>query len=186
MKEKCIPIVKIDKIEDVGEIFCALNYSGYNKVEIVARTECCFEAIKKVNELFNNFIVGAGTILNKKQCEQAIKSGAKFIVSPGFSKSIAKTCLKYNIEYIPGCLTSTEIMEAMNYNVKTIKFFPAKIFGGVDYLKLLAGPFPNITFIPTGNITEDDVDIYLAIENVSAVGSSFFLKKALSEYKNIK
>jgi 2-dehydro-3-deoxyphosphogluconate aldolase/(4S)-4-hydroxy-2-oxoglutarate aldolase len=104
-------------------------------------------------------------------------------VSPGLSVAVAKICKEKNIPYYPGCVTPTEIMKALELGITTVKFFPANVYGGLKAMKTLAGPFPQIKFIPTGGINRDNLDEYLAWEKIEAVGGSFYVQEALDAAK---
>lgn len=101
------------------------------------------------DRLVTSFIlyIGAGTVINAEQCEDAIAAGARFVVSPGLSVGAAKVCKENNIPYYPGCVTPTEIMQALELDITTVKFFPANVYGGLAALKALSAPFPQIKFI---------------------------------------
>lgn len=176
MIEKCIPTVLVQDLDELITLCSKLLNNGYKRIELLARNDLVYKALELVIPKFKKIEFGVGTIINKKQCKIAIKKGAKFIVSPGFSKDVAKVCKKRKIEYIPGCITPTEIMEAVKYNITKIKYFPVKIHGGIDGIKALQGPFPNVLFIPSGNIEYKDVKEYLELSNVYAVCSSCFSK----------
>ena len=128
--------------------------------------------------------IGAGTIINAEQCEAALKSGAQFIVSPGLSVSVAKICIERNIPYYPGCVTPTEIMQALELGITTVKFFPANVYGGLKALKTLSAPFPQVEFIPTGGVDRSNIDEFLAFDKIAAIGGSFFVKEALEKMEN--
>ena len=125
--------------------------------------------------------IGAGTVINAEQCEAALAAGAQFIVSPGLSTSVAAICKERNIPYYPGCVTPTEIMQALELGITTVKFFPANVYGGLKALKALAAPFPQIRFIPTGGVDRSNIDEFLAFDKVAAIGGSFFVKEALEK-----
>ena len=125
--------------------------------------------------------VGAGTIINAEQCKTALEAGAQFIVSPGLSVAVAEICKENNIPYYPGCVTPTEIMQALELGITTVKFFPANIYGGLKALKALSGPFPQVKFIPTGGVDRNNIDEFLAFDKVAAIGGSFFVKEALEK-----
>ena len=177
MKERCIPTVFVNNLDEISDLCTKLQEQGYKRIEILVRNSIAFDALKLATQKFKNIEFGVGTIINKKQCREAIKIGAKFIVSPGFSKEIAIICKRKKIEYIPGCVTPTEIMEAIRFNIKKIKYFPTKIYGGIDGIKALQGPFPDILFMPSGNIQQEDIEIFLKLPNVYAVSSSCFQKQ---------
>jgi 2-dehydro-3-deoxyphosphogluconate aldolase/(4S)-4-hydroxy-2-oxoglutarate aldolase len=125
--------------------------------------------------------VGAGTVINAEQCKTALEAGAQFIVSPGLSVSVAEICKEKNIPYYPGCVTPTEIMQALELGITTVKFFPANIYGGLKALKALSGPFPQVKFIPTGGVDRNNIDEFLAFDKVEAIGGSFFVTEALEK-----
>ncbi len=177
--ENRIPVVVIKEIEETSKILTALKNYGINTAEITFRTACAEEAIKLAVKEFPNMEVGAGTVINAEQCEKAIKAGAKFIVSPGLSVSVANVCKENNISYYPGCVTPTEIMQALELGITTVKFFPANVYGGLKAMKALAAPFPQIKFIPTGGVNNDNLDEFLAWDKIAAVGGSFFVEEAL-------
>ena len=181
--EKFIPVVVIKELSEVDTILPALKNNNINCAEITFRTACAKEAIKLACEKYPEMSIGAGTVINKKQCKEALDAGAQFIVSPGLSPDVAKLCKKKNIPYYPGCVTPTEIMAALELGITTVKFFPANIYGGLSALKALSAPFPQVKFIPTGGVDRSNIDEFLAFDKVEAIGGSFFVKEAL-EVKN--
>lgn len=120
---KLVPVVTVRKIEDVEEMLGALVAGGLPVAEICFRTDCAEEAIKLAVKKYPAMLVGAGTVINKEQCERAIGAGAKFIVSPGLSEEVAKVCREKNVPYLPGVVTPTEIMKALSLNLTYLKFF---------------------------------------------------------------
>ena len=125
--------------------------------------------------------VGAGTVINAEQCRDALKAGAQFIVSPGLSVAVAEICRENGVPYYPGCVTPTEIMQALELGITTVKFFPANVYGGLSALKALSAPFPQVRFIPTGGVDRSNIDEFLAFDKVAAIGGSFFVKEALEK-----
>ena len=128
--------------------------------------------------------IGAGTVINAEQCNAALSVGAQFIVSPGLSVDVAKICKEKNIPYYPGCVTPTEIMQALELGITTVKFFPANVYGGLKALKALSAPFPQVKFIPTGGVDRSNIDEFLAFDKIAAIGGSFFVKEALERMSN--
>ena len=181
--DKLIPVVVIKEMSQVDEILPALKADGINCAEITFRTACALEAISYAVKKYPDMNVGAGTVINEKQCRDAIGAGAKFIVSPGLSASVAKVCQDNNIPYYPGCVTPTEIMAALELGITVVKFFPANVYGGLKALKALSAPFPQVMFIPTGGVNRDNLDEFLAFEKVYAVGGSFMVEDALKKFK---
>ena len=181
--DKLIPVVVIKEMSQTDEILSALKADGIMCAEITFRTACALEAISYAVKNFPDMNIGAGTVINEKQCRDAIGAGAKFIVSPGLSVSVAKVCQESNIPYYPGCVTPTEIMQALDLGITTVKFFPANVYGGLKALKALSAPFPQVMFIPTGGVNRDNLDEFLAFEKVYAVGGSFMVEDALKKYR---
>ena len=181
--DKRIPVVVIKELNETDKILTALKNYGINCAEITFRTACAAEAIAYACEKYPEMNIGAGTVINAEQCEKALEVGAKFIVSPGLSPAVAKICKLRGVPYYPGCVTPTEIMAALELGITTVKFFPAHVYGGLKAMKALAGPFPQIKFIPTGGIDASNLEEYLAWEKIEAVGGSFYVKDALEVMK---
>ena len=179
--EKFVPVVVIKELSETDKILTALKNSGINCAEITFRTACAKEAIAYACKNYPDMSVGAGTVINAQQCEDALEAGAQFIVSPGLSVDVAKICKENNIPYYPGCVTPTEIMQALDLGITTVKFFPANIYGGLTALKALAAPFPQVKFIPTGGVDRSNIDEFLAFDKIAAIGGSFFVKEALEK-----
>ena len=173
-----VPVVVIDDAKDAVHTANAMISGGIDVMEITFRTAAAPEAIKNVAEHCPHMLVGAGTILNLEQCKQAIEMGAKFIVSPGFDKDVVAYCIENDIPVTPGCVTPTEITAAVNMGLRVIKFFPANIYGGLNAMKNLAGPFPQVKFLPTGGINTDNIKEYLSAPFIHAVGGSWVCPKA--------
>ena len=184
--EKFVPVVVIKELSETDKILTALKKSGINCAEITFRTACAKEAIEYAVKNYPDMSVGAGTVINAKQCKDALKAGAQFIVSPGLSVEVAKICKKNNIPYYPGCVTPTEIMQALELGITTVKFFPANIYGGLAALKALSAPFPQVKFIPTGGVDRSNIDEFLAFDKIEAIGGSFFVKEALEKAEEEK
>ncbi len=177
--EKFVPVVVIKEIGETEKILTALRNNNINCAEITFRTACAAEAIALACKLFPDMSVGAGTVINAGQCLAALEAGAQFIVSPGLSVAVANICKEKNIPYYPGCVTPTEIMQALELGITTVKFFPANIYGGLKALKALSAPFPQVKFIPTGGVDRGNIDEFLAFDKVEAIGGSFFVKESL-------
>ena len=182
--EKFIPVVVIKELGETDKILTALRESGINCAEITFRTACAAEAIEYAAKNYPDMSIGAGTVINAEQCNAALKAGAQFIVSPGLSVDVANICNEKNIPYYPGCVTPTEIMQALSLGITTVKFFPANIYGGLKALKALSAPFPQVKFIPTGGVDRSNIDEFLAFDKIAAIGGSFFVKEALELQAN--
>lgn len=179
--EKYIPVVVIKELSETDKILSALKADGINCAEITFRTACAEEAIKYAVKNYPEMSIGAGTVINAEQCGAALRAGAKFIVSPGLSVSVAEVCRENGVPYYPGCVTPTEIMQALEIGITTVKFFPANIYGGLKALKALSAPFPQVKFIPTGGVDRGNIDEFLAFDKIAAIGGSFFVKEALEK-----
>ncbi len=179
--DRLIPVVVIKNLDDTEKILAALKKDGINCAEITFRTACAKDAIALAVEKFPDMNVGAGTVINGRQCVEALNAGAKFIVSPGLSVEVAEICKANDVPYYPGCVTSTEIMQALDLGITTVKFFPANVYGGLKALKALSAPFPQVKFIPTGGVNRENLDEFLAFDKVAAVGGSFFVEEALNK-----
>lgn len=179
--DRFIPVVVIKELGETERILTALKTVDINCAEITFRTACAAEAIALACEKFPEMNIGAGTVINREQCEAALKAGAKFIVSPGLSVAVAEVCRAAKVPYYPGCVTPTEIMQALELGITTVKFFPANVYGGLKALKALSAPFPQVKFIPTGGVDRANIDEFLAFDKVAAIGGSFFVKEALEK-----
>lgn len=179
--DKCIPVVVIKELSETDKILTALKEYGINCAEITFRTACAKEAIAYACEKYPDMNIGAGTVINAEQCEEALTAGAKFIVSPGLSVAVAQICKEKGVPYYPGCVTPTEIMQALELGINIVKFFPANVYGGLKAMKALAAPFPQMKFIPTGGVNTENLDEFLAWEKIYAVGGSFFVEEALKQ-----
>ena len=184
--ERCIPVVVIKELSEADTILTALKNSGINCAEITFRTACAAEAIAYACKNYPDMEIGAGTVINAEQCEAALKAGATFIVSPGLSVAVAKMCNERGIPYYPGCVTPTEIMQALELGITTVKFFPANVYGGLKAIKALSAPLPQVKFIPTGGVDRSNIDEFLAFDKIAAIGGSFFVKEALEKMKGEK
>ena len=180
---KVVPVVVFSAIEEVRPKLQAMCDGGLPIAAITYRTACAGDAIKIAVEEFPQMLVGAGTVVNRQQAEEALSYGAKFIVSPGFSEEVAQLCNERGVPYLGGCVTPTEIMTAIRYGCNIIKFFPCSNYGGLATMKALAAAFPAVTFLPTGGISDKNLAEYLAWEKIFAVGGSWMMKGTPEEVK---
>ena len=173
-----VPVVVIDDAKDAIPTAKAMAAGGVDVMEITFRTAAAPDAIQAVAENCPDVLVGAGTILNLDQCKLAVEKGAKFIVSPGFDAEVVQWCIDNGIAVTPGCVTPTEITMAVNRGLKVVKFFPANVYGGLNALKNLAGPFPGLKFLPTGGVNASNIKEYIDAPFIHAVGGSWVCPKA--------
>lgn len=174
-----VPVVKLNDVSKAIPLCNALLAGGINVAEVTFRTEQAPDVIKKISNECKNMIVGAGTIINVEQAKKAIDCGAKFIVSPGFSKDIVLVCQSQNVPVIPGCITPTEIMQAIECGLDVVKFFPAKEFGGLATMKSLSAPFAQIKFMPTGGVSLDNLKEFISAKFIVACGGTYMVKEDL-------
>ena len=173
-----VPVVVLDKVEDAIPTAKAMAAGGVDTMEITFRTACAPDAIRAVADNCPDVLVGAGTIINVEQAKLAVEMGAKFIVSPGFSDEVVGWCVENNIPVAPGCVTPTEIMGALKHGLKMVKFFPANVYGGLNTLKNLAGPFVGLKFLPTGGVSNANIKEFIDTPFIHAVGGSWVCPKA--------
>lgn len=169
-----IPVVVLDRAADAAELAAALRAGGLACAEVTFRTSAAADSIRIMAE-DPDLLLGAGTVLTVEQLDQALSSGAQFIVTPGFSPKVVRACRERGVPVFPGVSTATEIQMALDEGLQTVKFFPAEAVGGVPALKALAAPFGSMRFIPTGGITPANVKDYLALPSVLAVGGSWMV-----------
>ena len=128
-------------------------------------------------------LIGVGSVLNGKMASDAIEAGAKYVVSPGYSEEVNKVCKEMNVLYLPGCMTVSEIMKAMDAGNKMIKLFPGDVFGA-KYVKAIKAPIPNVEIMPTGGVSVDNIEEWFA-NGVSCVGvGSSLIKGSLEDIEN--
>ena len=178
---RVVPVVVIKELNDTIPTLQALCDGGLPVAEITFRTACAADAIRLGVEKFPDMHIGAGTVINGEQAKAAIAAGATFIVSPGLSPEVAEVCREADIPYIPGCVTPTEIMQALSLGITTLKFFPANVYGGLSAIKALSAPFPQVKFLPTGGVDMSNICEFLAFEKIVAVGGSFMMKGDIKE-----
>ena len=159
------------------EIAERLLSKGINAMEIAYRNPSVLEktgvCIKTVRKAFPAMLLGAATVINAKLARRAVKAGAQFILSPGYNPSTVAYCVRHSIPVYPGVATPSEIEAALEWNLTTLKFFPAEAMGGIAFLKSLAGPFPQIKFIVSGGLDAENQAEYRNLKNVAAVSGSW-------------
>lgn len=168
-----VPLVTLDDPNDAVPLARALVEGGIPVAEVTFRTAAGGESILRMAKEVPEILVGAGTVHNIEQAKQTVDNGGKFIITPGFNREVVEWCVKNNVEVCPGTVVPSDIEEAMNFGLKTVKFFPAEAYGGIETLKALAGPFGDIKFVPTGGVGLHNLEEYLNQPNVAAVGGSF-------------
>ncbi|GAA8335961.1 bifunctional 4-hydroxy-2-oxoglutarate aldolase/2-dehydro-3-deoxy-phosphogluconate aldolase [Helicobacter pylori] len=178
-----VPVVVIENIKDTVPLAQSLIEGGIPIIEVTLRSSCALEAIELIVKNVPKMRVGAGTILNLTQLEQAQNRGAEFLISPGLTIKLLEYAKKKDMPLIPGVSSSSEVMQALELGYSALKFFPAEYCGGVKLLNAFNGPFKGVKFCPTGGISADNMRSYLNLENVLCVGGSWLTPKDLIQNK---
>lgn len=171
--QSVIPVLKIDDVANAVPLAQALAAGGLRAIEITLRTPAALEAIRRAAGEVEEAIVGAGTILNARQFNEAAAAGSKFIVSPGLTRELVAAADNSPVPLLPGAITPGEIMSAREAGLDFLKFFPAEQAGGSSFLKALASPIADVKFCPTGGVTPGNAKDYLSLPNVVCVGGSW-------------
>lgn len=171
-----VPVVVLQDTKDAKPLAEALCDGGLPCAEVTFRTEAAKESIRIMTEAFPQMLVGAGTVLTTAQVDAAVAAGAKFIVSPGFDPEIVDYCLEKQIPVFPGCITPSEIAQAVKRGLRVVKFFPAQQFGGVATIKALSAPYVGLKFMPTGGVSAANLKDYFGCKSVIACGGSWMVK----------
>jgi 2-dehydro-3-deoxyphosphogluconate aldolase / (4S)-4-hydroxy-2-oxoglutarate aldolase len=176
--QRVVPVVVLDDADRAEGLADALVAGGLHVAEVTFRTAAATEAIRRMAK-HPEFVVGAGTVVRAEQVDQAVDAGARFVVSPGLSPAVVARARERGIDVLPGVVTPSEVITALDLGLSTLKFFPAAQYGGVATLKALASPFPDVRFIPTGGVSLANLSDYLALPTVPAVGGSWMVPRDL-------
>ena len=173
-----------DHEEAIGYINACVN-GGVKAIELTYTIPNVVELIKHVSENYDDVLVGVGSVLNGKMAKDAIEAGASYVVSPGFSDEVNDVCKELNILYLPGCMTVTEIMNALSKGNPMIKLFPGEVFGA-KYIKAVKAPIPNVEIMPTGGVNIDNIDEWFKMGvSCVGVGSSLLGAGSLEDIENL-
>ncbi|HSQ32432.1 MAG TPA: bifunctional 4-hydroxy-2-oxoglutarate aldolase/2-dehydro-3-deoxy-phosphogluconate aldolase [Gemmatimonadaceae bacterium] len=175
---RVVPVITIDDAENAVPLARALVAGGLSCAEITFRTAAAAAALQRISAEVPEVLVGAGTVLTASQADAALEAGAQFIVAPGFAPHVVEYCQAHAVAVFPGVATPTEIEAALETGLRTLKFFPAEPLGGLTYLKAVAAPYADVSFIPTGGINATNVASYLAFDRVVACGGSWMAPAA--------
>ncbi len=178
---RVIPVAVIHDAKKAVPLARALVRGGLPCIEVTFRTDAAAEAIRSIHDEIPDILVGAGTVTSCQQADLAIQAGAQFIVSPGINAEVVKYVLQKNIAMFPGVMTPSELELAMHLGISHVKFFPAVAAGGTSMIKALSAPYPDMHFMPTGGIREDNILDFLACDKVFACGGSWMVEKKLIE-----
>ncbi len=168
-----IPVVVIDDVKAAVSLARALVAGGIPAIEVTLRTPNALECLRAIAGEVEGAIPGAGTVLTPDQIAAVEKAGAKFMVSPGTAPGLLDAAADSAVPLLPGAVTASEMMAALEQGYRHLKFFPASQAGGADYLKALSSPLPQIAFCPTGGVSVGNAADYLALPNVLCVGGSW-------------
>lgn len=174
-----VPVIIIEDLKSAVPLARALVAGGLKALEITLRTAAGLDAIKAIAEEVEGGVVGAGTVLDARQWDLAVKAGSKFIVSPGAGTSVLDAADQSDVPLLPGTATATEVMQVRDRGYTVMKFFPAEQAGGAPYVNALASPLAGIQFCPTGGISLKNAMDYLSLSNVVCVGGSWVAPKAM-------
>lgn len=174
-----VPVVVLEDEKDAIPLAEALVKGGLPCAEVTFRTEAAAESIRLMSEKYPEMLVGAGTVLTTEQVDLAVEAGARFMVSPGFDPEIVDYCLGKNIPVFPGCVTPSEVAQAVKRGLKVVKFFPAEQAGGIAMIKAMAAPYHNIRFMPTGGINPGNLKDYLSCDKILCCGGNWMVKGEL-------
>ena len=178
-----VPVLVIENVEDAVPIAEALMAGGIKVLEVTLRTPAAIDVIREIAEKCPDAIVGAGTVTNAEQLRQVTEAGAKFAISPGLTPELLDAGNQGSIALIPGIASISELMVGLDKGYSHFKFFPAEASGGVQSLKSISGPFPDVRFCPTGGINPGNYQDYLALSNVLCCGGSWLCPDAVVKGK---
>jgi 2-dehydro-3-deoxyphosphogluconate aldolase / (4S)-4-hydroxy-2-oxoglutarate aldolase len=168
-----IPVLTVERVADAVPLARALVKGGLPVLEVTLRTPVALDALRVMSTEVAEAILGAGTVLNAEQLDQAKRAGARFLVSPGCTRGLAEAARASGLPFLPGVQTVSEAMALSDQGFRLIKFFPADQAGGLGWLKAVAAPLAGLKFCPTGGIGADTASSYLALPNVACIGGSW-------------
>ncbi|OJF68434.1 keto-deoxy-phosphogluconate aldolase [Alteromonas sp. V450] len=168
-----VPVLVINDVEKAVPLAKALMEGGIKVLEVTLRTPAAIDVIKRIADEVPDSLIGAGTVTNAQQLKAVVEAGAKFAISPGMTADLLKAGMDSDIPLIPGISSTSDLMKGKDAGYTHMKFFPAEASGGVKAIKSISGPFPDVTFCPTGGIGPNNYNDYLALNNVKCVGGSW-------------
>ncbi|MCV2394427.1 bifunctional 4-hydroxy-2-oxoglutarate aldolase/2-dehydro-3-deoxy-phosphogluconate aldolase [Actinotalea sp. M2MS4P-6] len=175
---RLVPVVVLDDPARAAGLAGALVDGGLPVAEVTFRTAAAEESIRVMAER-GDVLVGAGTVLTPDQVDRAVAAGAAYVVSPGLSRAVVERCHEHGVPALPGAVTATEVQQALELGITTIKFFPAGTSGGAKAIAALSAPFGGVRFVPTGGVGPANLAEYLAVPSVHAVGGSWMVPRDL-------
>ncbi|KGY09962.1 MULTISPECIES: bifunctional 4-hydroxy-2-oxoglutarate aldolase/2-dehydro-3-deoxy-phosphogluconate aldolase [Vibrio] len=178
---KVIPVIQINKVEHAVPLAKVLVENGLPVAEVTFRTEAAADAIKAMSEAYPEMCVGAGTVLNAQQVDQAKAAGSEFVVAPGLNPNTVRYCQEVGMPIVPGVNNPSQVEQALELGLNFLKFFPAEASGGVAMVKSLLAPYVDVSLMPTGGIGKGNVNDYLAIDRVVCCGGTWMVAPSLIE-----
>ncbi|ERB62837.1 bifunctional 4-hydroxy-2-oxoglutarate aldolase/2-dehydro-3-deoxy-phosphogluconate aldolase [Vibrio coralliilyticus OCN008] len=178
---KVIPVIQINSVEQAIPLAKVLVENGLPVAEVTFRTEAAADAIKAMREAYPEMCIGAGTVLNAEQIEQAQQAGAEFVVAPGLNPNTVRRCQEVGMPIVPGVNSPSQVEQALELGLNFLKFFPAEASGGVAMVKSLLAPYVDVSLMPTGGIGKGNVNDYLAIDRVVCCGGTWMVAPKLIE-----
>ena len=179
---KVVPVLSVENVEDSIPLGRALLDGGLKVLEVTLRTKNALNVIREMSKI-DGVIVGVGTLINRKDVQDAVEAGARFGVSPGTTDTIIGACEEEGLPLLGGVSSISEAMQMLERGYGTVKFFPAEVSGGVSALKAFAGPLPQMRFCPTGGVNQNNAKNYLGQNNVTCVGGSWMASQEMINKK---
>lgn len=179
-----IPVIVLQRVADAVPMAEALVAGGVRVLEVTLRTPVALEAMAAIARAVPEAVLGAGTVRTPADARAARDAGCRFAVSPGYTPAIGQACREIGLPLLPGVSSASEVMAANDDGLHFLKFFPATAAGGIPMLKALAGPFPDVSFCPTGGITPETAPQFLALDNVRVCGGSWLTPAAALEQRD--
>lgn len=179
-KYPVIPVIVLDEALDAEPLAEALLNGGLNIIEVTFRTPAAAESIERIAKAFPEMMVGAGTVVTEEQAKRAVDAGSRFGLAPGTDPETIAYFDRAGIPFIPGVMTPSDIQTAVKAGCTSLKFFPAGAAGGPTLLKAMAAPYANlgVRFCPTGGVSLENMNDYLSLPEVFAIGGSWLATKA--------
>ncbi len=176
---RVLPVITVHNTASALELAQALFAGGMHALEITLRTPAGLEAIRQIKSRHPDVLVAAGTVTTPDEMTTAVAAGADFCLSPGISSRLLERAHDLGVVFVPGVATASEVMLGLEYGFDTFKLFPAEVIDGLNLLKSLAGPFPQVRFCPTGGLNPNNYRDYLAMPNVVCIGGSWMVSNDL-------
>jgi 2-dehydro-3-deoxyphosphogluconate aldolase/(4S)-4-hydroxy-2-oxoglutarate aldolase len=168
-----VPVIELVDFHQAEDLFAALSAGGIAAAEITLRSPGAAVALEKLIEQHPDALLGAGTVRTLDDARHMVGIGASFVVSPGTDEGVIGYCLEHDVLVLPGVCTPTDVLQALRVGARLLKFFPAEAAGGVGFLRALSGPFGDVSFVPTGGLSEANLENYLRLPQVAACAGSW-------------